>query len=152
MKIRIKEYSLSAMLLCCNAYGLSCFSCVQLCGPMDQSPPGSSVYGFLQARTLVWIAVPSSGGSSWPRDQNCISYICIGRQVFTINTNCKVPKGEYLLTIHRVSKISNKTEKTDVIVGVSCMVLVGKINLKTKGFELWILDLAEILLCQQRSV
>ena len=63
-----------------------------------------------------------------------------------------MPKGEYLLTIHRVSKISNKTEKTDVIVGVSCMVLVGKINLKTKDFELWILDLAEILLCQQRSV
>ena len=28
-------------------------SCVQLCGPMDCSPPGSSVHGILHARTRV---------------------------------------------------------------------------------------------------
>ena len=27
--------------------------------PMDRSPPGSSVHGILQARTLEWVAVPS---------------------------------------------------------------------------------------------
>ena len=31
---------------------LSLFSHVQLCYPMDYSPPGSSVHGILQARTL----------------------------------------------------------------------------------------------------
>ena len=34
-------------------------SCVQLCDPMDCSPPGSSVHGILQARTLEWGAISS---------------------------------------------------------------------------------------------
>ena len=37
-----------------------------LCDPMDQSPPGSSVHGILQARTLEWVAMPSSRGPSDP--------------------------------------------------------------------------------------
>ena len=32
------------------------------------TPPGSSVHGFLQARTLEWVAMPSSRGSFWLRD------------------------------------------------------------------------------------
>ena len=44
-------------------------SCLTLCDPMDYSPPGSSIHGILQARTLEWVAVPSSRGSSQPRDQ-----------------------------------------------------------------------------------
>ena len=40
-----------------------------LCDPMDCSPPGSSVRGILQAIILEWVAMPSSGGSSQPRDQ-----------------------------------------------------------------------------------
>ena len=43
-------------------------SCLTLCDPMDCSPPGSSVHGILQARTLEWVAMPSSRGSSQPRD------------------------------------------------------------------------------------
>jgi len=44
-------------------------SCLTLCDPMDcSSPPGSSVHGILQARILEWAAMPSSRGSSWPRD------------------------------------------------------------------------------------
>ena len=39
----------------------------------DCSPPGSSVHGILQARTLEWVAMPSSWGSSCPRDRTCIS-------------------------------------------------------------------------------
>ena len=35
---------------------------------MDQSPPGSSVHGILQARILEWVAMPFSRGSSQPRD------------------------------------------------------------------------------------
>ena len=32
--------------------------------PMDYGLPGSSVHGILQARTLEWVAIPFSRGSS----------------------------------------------------------------------------------------
>ena len=35
-------------------------SCPTLCDPKDGSPPGSPVPGILQARTLEWVAFPSS--------------------------------------------------------------------------------------------
>ena len=35
-------------------------SCSTLCDPIDGSPPGSSVHGILQARTLEWVAISSS--------------------------------------------------------------------------------------------
>ena len=43
--------------------------------PPDSSPPGSSVRGVLQARTLEWVAIFSSRGSSWPRDWIWVSWI-----------------------------------------------------------------------------
>ena len=43
-------------------------SCLTLHDPMDYSPPGSSVHGILQARTLEWVAMPFSRQSSPPRD------------------------------------------------------------------------------------
>ena len=39
---------------------LSHFSCVQLCDPMDCSPPGSSVHRIFQARILEWVAISFS--------------------------------------------------------------------------------------------
>ena len=39
-------------------------SCPTLYDPMGCSPPGSFVHGFLQARTLEWVAFPFSRGSS----------------------------------------------------------------------------------------
>ena len=57
-------------------------SCLTLCDPMDCSPPGSSVQGNLQARTLEWVARPYSRGSSLPRDWTWVSHVSyIGRQV-----------------------------------------------------------------------
>ena len=35
-------------------------SCLTLCDPMDGCPPGSSVHGILQARTLEWVAISFS--------------------------------------------------------------------------------------------
>ena len=59
-----------------NAYFV-CVLAVQssptLCDPMDCSPPGSSVYGILQARILEWVAIPFSRGSSQPRDLTQVS-------------------------------------------------------------------------------
>ena len=48
-------------------------SCSTICDPMDCNPPGSSVHGILQARTLEWVAIPFSGGSSQSRDQTQVS-------------------------------------------------------------------------------
>ena len=50
-----------------------------LCGPMNCSPPGSSVHGIFQARILEWVAISSSRGSSQPRDPTHVC--CIGRWV-----------------------------------------------------------------------
>ena len=55
-------------------------SCPTLCVSVDHGPPGSSAHGTLQARILEWVAMPSSGESSQPRDQThvfCVS--CMGR-------------------------------------------------------------------------
>ena len=48
---------------------------VQLCNPMNCSPPGSSVHGIFQARILEWIAISFSRGSFQPRDRTQVSHI-----------------------------------------------------------------------------
>ena len=48
-------------------------SCPTLCDLMDCSPPGSSVHGISQARILEWVALPSSKGSSRPRERTGVS-------------------------------------------------------------------------------
>ena len=57
-------------------------SCPTLYDCTVGSPPGSSVHEIIQARTLEWVAMPSSRGSSQPRDQTLVSHIA-GR-FFTI--------------------------------------------------------------------
>ena len=69
-------WSLMGYSSCLHAQSLQ--SCLTLCSPMNCNPPGSSVHGFLQARTLEWVAISSSSWSSWPRDQTYVSYI-VGR-------------------------------------------------------------------------
>ena len=54
-------------------------SCLTLCDPMDHSLPGSSVHGISQARTLEWVVISFSRGSSQPRDQTHVS--CISRYI-----------------------------------------------------------------------
>ena len=48
------------------------------CSRMDCSPPGSSVHGVFPARTLEWVAISYSRGSSRPKDWShvpCVSFI-----------------------------------------------------------------------------
>ena len=40
-------------------------SCPTLCDPIDGSPPGSTVPGILQARTLEWVAISFSNEWKW---------------------------------------------------------------------------------------
>ena len=41
------------------------FSRVQLCDPIDGSPPGSPIPGILQARTVEWVAISFSSACIW---------------------------------------------------------------------------------------
>ena len=45
-------------------------SCPTICDPMDYT-----VYGILQDKILEWVTVPSSRGSSWPRNWTGISHM-----------------------------------------------------------------------------
>ena len=56
-------------------------SCPTLFDPMDCSLPGSLVHGILQTRILEG-CVPSSRGSSRPRDGTLVS--CIAGRFFTV--------------------------------------------------------------------
>ena len=51
---------------------------VQLLGHHGLLPPGSSVHGFTQARTLEWAAISFTRGFSWSRDLTPIAYITDG--------------------------------------------------------------------------
>ena len=73
-----------------------------LCDPMDCSPPGSSVHGILQARTLEWVAISFSRRSSRPRARtkgSCGS--CIAGGFFTAEplgesrTNCRKTQNQW---------------------------------------------------------
>ena len=88
LKMNFKKWS-----YCQRTYGamqrsscvcvLGCFSRVWLFATLwtiaHQAPLFTRI---LQTRILEWVAMPSSRGSSWPRDQTHISYVsCIGRQI-----------------------------------------------------------------------
>ena len=66
-------------------------SVTQLCptvrNVLDCSPPGSSVDGISQARTLEWVAISFSRGSSRPRDRTPIFFIsCTGQILYYFTT------------------------------------------------------------------
>ena len=50
-------------------------SCPTLCDPVDGSPPGSSVHGILQARTLEWVAISFSNAWKWKAKVKSLSHV-----------------------------------------------------------------------------
>ena len=58
-------------MLCCAVFSRSVM--FDSCAPMACSPQGYSVHGILHLRILEWIAMPSSRGSSQPRDRTQVS-------------------------------------------------------------------------------
>ena len=50
-------------------------SCPTLCGPTDCSPPGFSVHGILQARTLEWVAISFSNAWKWKVKEKSLSCV-----------------------------------------------------------------------------
>ena len=52
-------------------------SCPTLCDPADGSPPGSTIPGSLQARTLEWVSISFSNAWKWK-----VKVICIESSYF----------------------------------------------------------------------
>ena len=50
-------------------------SCPTLCDPIDSSPPGSTVPGILQARTLEWVAISFSNAGKWKVKVKLLSHV-----------------------------------------------------------------------------
>ena len=50
-------------------------SCPTLCNPIDGSPPGSTIPGILQARTLEWVAIFSSNAWKWKVKVKSLSHV-----------------------------------------------------------------------------
>ena len=60
--------------------------CPTLGHPMDCRPPGSPIHGIFQERILEWVAIPSSRGSSWPRDWTNVSLCLLHWQAGSLPT------------------------------------------------------------------
>ena len=50
-------------------------SCPTLCDPIDGSPPGSTVPGILQARTLEWVGISFSNAWKWKNKVKSLGHI-----------------------------------------------------------------------------
>ena len=75
--------------------------CPALCNLMDCSLSGYSVHGALQARILEWIALPSSRGSSQPRDRTCVPCVSL---FFTTSAAWEAPFNPYFADKQRQSR------------------------------------------------
>ena len=71
--------------------------------PMDWSPPGSSAHGILQARILEQVAMPTSRGSSQPRDQTSIWLHLLHCRWISLPTE---PPGKPLVPCPEVKRMS----------------------------------------------
>ena len=73
---RVQEMKLYLVVLdCCAMLCLVARSYLTVCNSMDCSPPGSSVHGDSPGKNMEWVPMPSSRGSSQPRDWTQVSYI-----------------------------------------------------------------------------
>ena len=75
--------------------------CLTLCNPIDCPCQAPLWMGILQAGILEWVSMPSSRGSSQPRDQTQVS--CIAGKFFTVWATTETYIGSQIL-YHRGSR------------------------------------------------
>ena len=69
---------------------LNRFSGVQLCDPMECSPPGSFVHGFPQTKIMVWVPMPSSRGLPNPWiEYVSLMFPALADGFFTTSATCE---------------------------------------------------------------
>ena len=106
----------------CACVYLVAQSCLTLCNPMDCSPRPQAPLsvGILQARILQWVAMPSSRGSSWPRDRTQVSRIAGGFFYMCTSINYLTDPG-LLCKCPQIQNIITACLKSIVKVPKSCM-------------------------------
>ena len=98
--------------------------------PVDSSPQSFSIHRILQARTLEWVAISFSKGSSWPRDWTQVSHIagrhfnlCTTREALKYknpSTNIKDFKGGKEARLKEKGGGGGGVGKRDGLTDVSC--------------------------------
>ena len=68
-------------------------SCPTLCDPIDGNPPGSSVPGILQARTLEWVAISFSNAWKWKVKVKSLSRVQLLATPWTAAYQAPLPMG-----------------------------------------------------------
>ena len=68
-------------------------SCPTLCNPIDGSPPGPTIPGILQARTLEWVAISSSNAWKWKVKVNSLNRVQLLATPWTLSDpmDCSLP-------------------------------------------------------------
>ena len=115
-------------------------SCLTLCSPMDCSLPGSSVHGILQTRILEWVDIPSSRGSSQPRDRTWCS--CIAGRFFTVWVTREAQYKPYINVVWLARMRLGKKEQSFLLwwlLDILCMEVGGGVQ-AVKVFELLYLE------------
>ena len=82
-----------------------------LCEPTDCRLPHSSIHGIFQPRTLEWLAISYSRGSSQPRDQTRVSCgFCFAGGFFTTEPHEKplneVPRGAKFIETQSITMVA----------------------------------------------
>ena len=67
--------------------------CPTLCDPMGCSPPGSSVHGISQARTLEWVAISFSNAWKWKVKGKLLSRVQLLATPWTAAHQAPLPMG-----------------------------------------------------------
>ena len=68
-------------------------SCPTLCDPIDGSPPGSTVPGILQVRTLEWVAISFSNAWKWKVKVKSLSRVWLLATPWTAAYQAPMPMG-----------------------------------------------------------
>ena len=98
-----------------SACMLSSFGHVRLCDLMNCSPPGSSVHGILQAKMLLWVAMPSSRRSSQPRNgPTSLMTLALAGRFFTTNWETRRQAPDYNFN-HHVCRVIPRTLESTLI-------------------------------------
>ena len=105
------SYTNDCECVCVCACVKSLQSCLPLCDPMNCNPPGSSLHGILQARILEWIAMPSSRGSSGPRDQTWVSSL----QHWQVGSLLLAPHGKSTQMLYSSFNCSGPEDYLDIL-------------------------------------
>ena len=85
---------------------------------MDCSPPGSSVHEIFQARVLEWVVMPSSRGSSQPRDRTLVS--CIAGRFFTVWVTREAHAWDGWLSKKSLDSCIKKKDQNDIVLEATC--------------------------------